>query len=186
MKKVISIAIIAIMAISMLSLSAFAAGGINNDEQRILDAVGGSFVVCGEEITLDATWINQSKNYCLRDDVDITAAQADEIIGYIEQAKAVASSSKEVSVAKAFTTDINKQIIALADKAARVLGLTCYVSSDRKTVVFKALDTGDIVFQTTKTIKDTGASEAVLPVVAVSLLFVMAATGAVCVKKFEL
>lgn len=182
MKRIISIALVAIIAVSLLAVSAFAASSINADEQRILDKVSEKITVAGKEYVLDAAWINEAKNYFLRDDVDLTAAQADEIIAIISDCQKLVATSPYVKDLR-FTPEINKQAFDLINKAAAVVNLTFKYSNGTFTVTDAA---GAVVFTTTGTIKPTGANGFVLPVVVLAALLVVAGAGAFCVKKFAL
>lgn len=185
MKKIISIVLVAFIAVSLLSVCAFAAGGINADEQRVLDALNKEFFVNGKGYKLDAAWLNQAKNFLLRDNVDLTKEQADKILDYISQARGIAESSTVIGGRK-FTDKANRDIIALVDKTANVVGLTVVVAGKGASFTMKDIATGDVVYQSSATIKATGAKAPVLPVTAAAVLFVLAAAGAYGVKKYSL
>ena len=182
MKRFICIALVAIIAISLLAVTAFAASSVNADEQRTLDAAGETVTVAGKDYKLDAAWLNECKNYFLKDDVDLTAAQADEIIGYIKQVQDLVKTSPYVKDLR-FTPEINKQAFALINKAAAVNGVTFTYSNGTFTVTDAS---GAVIFTTTATIKPTGANGFVLPAVVLASLLVVAGAGAFCVKKFAL
>lgn len=185
MKKVISFVLASVMAISLLSVCAFAASGINANEQKILDSLSEKIVVNGKEVAINASLINQAKNYILRDGVNVSEAETSEILGYIAEAKTAAKTSDTVS-GNNFSAAVNNKIIALAEKAAAVLNLTVAANPTDNSVTIKDAATGEIVSQSTQVIKKTGASLPVLPMVVVFALFAMSAAGAVCVKKFSL
>ena len=75
MKKIITFMLIMVIAVSVFAVSASAAA-LNENEQRIVDAVSQKITVAGKEVALESAWINQAKNYMLRDDVDLTKEQA--------------------------------------------------------------------------------------------------------------
>lgn len=184
MKRAISVVLLAIMMVSILSVCAFAAPSINADEQRILDAVSEKITVSGKEITLDPIWINYAKNYMSGDNVNITKAQADEIIGYVTQAKEIAKSSELVGTKK-FKDQANKDIFALVQKSAKVVGLTAeHKATDVHHFTIRDAQ-GNIICESTATIKATGASVNYGVLAVVAFVIVAAIGGAVCVKKYQ-
>lgn len=183
MKRVITFAILVVMMLSVLSICAFAAPALNEHEQKIYDAYTKTVTVAGKEIKLDAEWVNLGKNYMLREDVNITAEQAEKILGYIDEAEKVAKTAKTASEATAFGKEINNKIIDLAAKAAAVVELKTVVANDH--VTFIDAETNKVVAEADATIKATGAENSVMPAVVLCVLVVLTAVGAVCVRKLE-
>lgn len=182
MKRVITFAILIVMMLSVLSICAFAAPALNENEQKIFDAYTKTVTVAGKEIKLDAEWVNLGKNYMLREDVDITAEQAEKILGYIAEAEKVAKTAKTATEATAFGAEINNKIIDLAAKAAAVVELKTVVANDHVTFI----DAADkVVAEADATIKATGAENNVMPVVVLAVLAMLTVAGAVCVRKIE-
>lgn len=186
MKKIITVSVLVMMIVSMLSVSAFAAS-LNEDEQRIYDAITEEITVAGKPVALADEWVNQAKNYMLRDDVDLTKAQADEILAYIDEAKAVAKTSKTVSNGK-FSTKVNNELFLLANECGALLDISFShpgLDNARKIV---AVDnkSGDVIYKAAKVIKDTGANVNVMPVAIAAVVIMTVIGSAVLVKKFEL
>lgn len=178
MKRVIATSLLALMLISVFATMAFAAGSINADEQRIIDKLNETVEVCGKSVTTATPYMNQAKAYLVRDGIDVTAAQADEIIGYINECQALAKTSSVVKENGAFTKEINEKILALGTKAAAVLD--CKVIT-KGNVVYIYSPSGELIFEQTPAVKFTGMNTTALYVViAVAVLAVL---GAVVVTK---
>ena len=80
MKKVLKVlsatmlsAVVAAGAVASVS----AASDVNDNEQAILDELGTSVDLGGNETYLPDQYINQAENYFLEDDVDLTEDEAD-------------------------------------------------------------------------------------------------------------
>lgn len=184
MKRVITFAILVVMMLSVLSICAFAAPALNEHEQKIYDAyVAAVKTKGGDEVKLNEEWINKGRNYMLKEDVDITAEQAEKILGYIDEAKDIAATATTASEAKGLGTEINKKIVALAEKAAAVVELKTIVAEEK--VTFVDAKTNEVVAESSTTIKATGAENSVMPAVVLCVLVVLTAVGAVCVRKLE-
>lgn len=174
------------VAVSVFSVSASAAA-LNENEQKILDAVSQEITVAGKKVSLESAWINQAKNYMLRDDVDLTKDQADAILAYIDQAVAVAKTSPKVTNGR-FSTKVNNELFLLANEAGALLGISfTHLGTDNARNVVAVDDkSGDVIYKAAKVIKDTGAETNVMPVAVVAVIAIAVMGGAVCIKKFEL
>lgn len=76
------------------------AGTINSDESRVIAAASGTFSYNGKTYRADQAYINSLTSYLYSDDVDLTAAQADEAISMMY-------SSVADGVAKGYLYDIS-------------------------------------------------------------------------------
>lgn len=87
MKRVLKILSAALLSATVAASAAasVSAAGINAAEQKILDELRTTATMNGIEKTLPATYINQAENYF--NTVDITDAEATEIINKIEDTK---------------------------------------------------------------------------------------------------
>ena len=88
--KVLSVCSLAAAIGACASAPAFAAG-INDAEQRILDELHTTVTMNGAQKSLPAVYINQTENYL--NTVELTDAQADQIIAGIEDTKAYLTST---------------------------------------------------------------------------------------------
>ena len=78
-KKIIAVGVSSVMLLAM-SVSAFAAGTIDANEQAVLDQLNAKKV--------PAEYITQAKNYFEKDDVSVSADEAKAIIDNIDEAAA--------------------------------------------------------------------------------------------------
>ena len=173
-KKIIAVSVSAVMMFAM-SVSAFAAGTVDANEQAVLDALNAKKV--------PAEYVTQAKNYFEKDEVSVTAEQAKEIIANIDDAAAVAKAAgikSKDDLAKASTATIDS-IIAKVQAAGKVLNLT--VSYDAKSgVVTIKNSAGTVVATSNIGTKKTGA-DSMSTVAVVSFLGLAVAALAVVTKK---
>ena len=171
-KKIIAVGVSSVMMLAM-SVSVFAAGTIDANEQAVLEQLNAKKV--------PAEYITQAKNYFEKDDVSVSADEAKEIIQNIDEAAAIAKASGIKSaddLAKADAATIDS-IIAKVQAAAEVVNLT--VSYDAKTGKATVKDNaGKVVATTDVGTKKTGA-DSMSTVVIVSFLGL--AVVALAVKK---
>lgn len=151
MKKILS-AVLSVAVIMVCSISVFAAG-INSYEKQILDTLRAGINLNGTVSYLPAEYINQAENY-LNTSVDITQAQAQEILGYIEEARALVLADGADSI-EGLKSQTNEAVFKMAQQAAAVLGLKLTISGNKVVVITDA--EGNVVFKGDRTIKTTGA-----------------------------
>ena len=177
MKKGMAI-LLAVLMLSALCVPAMAASDINEDEQRVLDAV--SVVVTSEEgaeMALYESDINQAKNFLMRDEIDLDKATADEIIENIEECfaiveKAGLETEKLTDMAEAD----RKALLAAANEA----GAPVAYDAARNKVDFTY--DGAVIASVDPVIKFTGADYSMLFVVMGAAVLAVIAM-AVVVKK---
>ena len=140
--KVLSAAVIA----GVVAVSAFctvSAAGLNSAENRIMDELNTTVSLNGTATKLPAQYVNQAENYFLQDDVDITDAQADQIIAAIKDCKKFLEDAK-VSTYGQLSDDQMKELVALANKASDVVEVR--LTLDRPSKVVTAYDKTCIIF----------------------------------------
>ena len=163
MKKLVAILFV-VTLIAMLPLNAFAATGINANEQAVLDLLENSHVI-GEncwDFSLPQEYVNTAKNY-FAGDCDMTAAEKDAIIAYIEQGKAIVK--KEADSQKFDGTQYNlakmsekarEEVLALGQKACAEVDLKLtYIPKDND-VVITPVGSNTPVFESAPVVKTTG------------------------------
>lgn len=188
MKKVLAIVFVAILALTCV-ISVAAAGSINANEQKVLDALGKTAKVSGATFKIPSQYINQAKNYFLT--VDLTKEEADTIIAKINAAIAAIEKAKvSVSGSELDLHDLDREtratIFANATEACEAIGLRLvYDGTDNAVVITN--EAGEAVFEDEAVIKKTG-SEVNVTVAAliVVVLTVVAAAGVVVTKKAQL
>jgi hypothetical protein len=130
MKKVIATVIC--MVLGAVSLTASAAG-LDVNKNRVLNRLKTEISVAGKSVSLPGELITQAENFLKRDDVVITAKQADKIISHINSGINIV---KEAGVTR--ISELNMQdktaILDNIRTAAGVLGLKVSINSTDKTI----------------------------------------------------
>lgn len=173
-KKLLAVSVSAVMMLAM-SVSAFAAGSVNASEQKILDELNAKNV--------PARYVSQAKNYVEKDGVDITEAQANEIIAHIDAAAKIVS---DAGIKTAGELKNNKEVldkvVAEASAAAKVLNLTLTFNYTTGDVTVTDASGKTVAVVNSKTTKTTGA-DSMSTVAVVSVLGLAVATLAAVTKK---
>lgn len=187
-KKFLAVSASAVMMLAM-SVSAFAAGSINADEQKILDELKAKNV--------PAEYISEAEKYLTTDGVDVTTAQATTIIADIDDAAAEAQKAGITTVAQLKNnTAVANAIAEKAKAAAKVVNVTLAVDTKTgavtatdnagKTIFTKAGNTtgsnGGSTTNGGSTLRRTGA-DSTATVAVVSVLGLAVAALAVATKK---
>ncbi len=182
MKKVFAILLILAILIVPMSLSVSAEGALNAEEQRILDALRGTVTVDGVEFHIPENYVTQAENYLKTHDV--TKAEADEILGYIDEGKEIVKNSdlKKTSDLKVLPQKDKEAILALGKKASAVVEAT--LTYDGKEVTIVANDTGATLFDAAPIVKTTGsdADFTVMAIIASSVVVLLGAAFVVSKK----
>ncbi|MDF2568140.1 MAG: hypothetical protein K0R90_1596 [Oscillospiraceae bacterium] len=181
MKKLIC-ALLSVVTIAALSLTAFAAPGISANSQEILDLLSTTVTTkSGAKMTLPAEYLNQAKNYLMGSDVDITDEQLAASKAQIQEAISLVEESSATSLAD-LPLDVKSALVEKAQAVAETNGLSLTYASTAKKVTIKDTD-GKVVFEASNVIKKTGADYSVYFAVSALLLIVAAAGGIVVLKN---
>ncbi len=181
MKRIFACVATVAMA-ATLSFSAFAAN-LDANKQKVLDAVSQSITVDGKKVELPAEYKTQAENYLKRDDVEITADQADAIVGQVDAAIEVVKEYGVTDLAKLSSADKAK----IADKvqaAAAVVELKVVFDSAKNTITITDKD-NKVVATMEAPVKTTGAN-AGAAVAVLGFAAVLLAGCAVVAKKSQL
>ncbi len=123
------------------SATAFAAG-INAAEQKILDELNTTVTMAGTEKSLPVVYINQAENYL--NTVEITDAEADEIIKRIETVKSYLTSTGAAKYDDLTDAQID-EFFALCQDVVSVINLK--IAYNKATRVVTIVDsTGAVIF----------------------------------------
>jgi len=155
MKKSFATICLALLLIMSTGVNVFAASGINADEQRVLDALSQSVTTqAGVSLTLPSRYISQAKTFMLKDGVDLTASQCDQIIAKTNEAVALIAATSATRLLE-IPLDVQSKFVEQAKGAASVIGLTLsYNATTRESTVTDA--SGSIVATSGSTVKQTG------------------------------
>jgi len=187
MKKLVTILFVLAM-IAVLPLSAFAATGINANEQAVLDKLDSSAVIgaSGWTFSIPQEYVNSAKNY-FAGDCDMTEAEKDAILAYIDSGMAIVKkeadaqkfSGKEYSLSK-LGDAARSEVLKLGQSACAEIDLTLtYVPTSNQVVITPA-GGNTPVFESAPVIKTTGQDFAVTAgMIAVAVVAVIALGSAV-------
>ncbi len=186
MKKLLAVFFALLLIAIPCCVGASAAGAINANEQKILDTLD-QYVQLGKtKYHIPDEYIAQAKNYFLT--VDVSEAQANEIIGYINDGIAILK--KDAMPDKEFHMSVlpaaDKQAILKAGQdACEVIDLTLTYDATTEKVVITAANNTTPVFNSEPIIKTTGAEVNAIVIVAAALAVVMVAAFVIS-KKVKL
>lgn len=191
MKKFLKLAIVSIFVLLLCAFSVSAEGGINANEQAVIEKIQTVYKVGEREYTLPAEYTNQARNFFLT--IDLTKEQSEKIIGYIDEGMALLDGqvdkfgSSDINFDK-FDSNVKAQILELGQKATEVVNLKLVYSGGNVTITDSE---GKTVFSGAAVIKVTGTNAVHLIFGGVTLS-VIAITYAVCAvvlvkqkKKYE-
>ena len=190
MKKILVIAFVVVLALAC-TVSAFAAGSLNANEKKVISALERTVKIGDASFKLPASYVNQAKNYFLGSDVDLTADEADAIIGYIDDAIAALKAEKpKTTAAELDLADLSAsckaKLLEAGQNACEEIGLELEYDAVANEVTIKD-DAGKTVFNDEPIIKKTGADVSVPAIaIAVVLLTVLSAGAIVVTKKSQL
>ncbi len=184
MKKIIAILTLVILVASMFAVGVNAAGAINANEQRVLDKLSTTVTANGKKYEIPKNYVNQAKNYFLT--IDMTKAQADEIMGYLAEGEALvkkedAKLTTSIVNLDSFNYSVKKEILELGKKACKVVGLT--LTYDGTYVKIVEDKTGKVAFIDEPIIKVTGANVSATAAVVVSAMVVLSFAALAFVAK---
>ena len=175
MKKLFAILLTIAILVVPMSLSVSAEGAINAEELRIMEALKGTVTVDGVEFHIPDNYVTQAENYLKTHEV--TKAEADEILGYIDEGKKVVQESdlKKTSDLKVLPQKDKEKILDLGKKASAVVEAT--LTYDGKEVTIVANNSGETLFDAAPIIKTTGAESdfSVIAIVASSVVVLLGA-----------
>lgn len=182
MKKLVSV-MLAVMMVAALAVTAFAATDINADEQRIVDAAAQTRVIEGKVADIPAYTQNELKMYLMRDEVDLTAEQADAVVGKINECFDYVEENgiADMETIKNMPYEQRKHLLTLAQEAGAFVDLVVTYDFNAKQLVFSDQE-GQLISAVDTTIKFTGAETTTI-VLLVAGVLVLIAGGAVVAKK---
>lgn len=153
MKKILGLVIVTVLCLSS-SVTAFAAG-LTKSEQEIINKLKAGIEVDGKVIDVPASYLNQAENEMAKNKTDITATEANAIIGNVDKAQAIMEKEGITSISELKTSDSANQIVSLAKSAATTAGYTVAYNAAKGVVSVKNPD-GKTVFTTKNVINQTG------------------------------
>lgn len=180
-KSLFSFMLILVLSLAT-SVSAMAASGLSAAEESILAKLRAGVEVNGQVVEVPAAYINQAENEFMKNDVDVTADQAEVINSKIDE---VAQIAKEENITKASdlaTSGSVDELVAIVQEAAAVVDYT--VAYDAASGIVSVTDpSGTEVFTTKSVINQTGFDMTAPVVVGGVLVTLLAACLVIASKK---
>lgn len=173
MKKLLKLLITAVCCCVIFTVAVSAQGGINANEQTILQKIQTPVKVGEKEYVLPSEYFNQARNFFLT--VEVTKDESDQIVGYIDEGLILLESQKDKFSSQTnfenFDPAVKSQILDLGQRCVQVLDLKL-VYENGNVIITDA--NGKTVFTGAAVIKVTGANNVSLGmgVVAASLIAV--------------
>lgn len=184
MKKILAILTVLVLVASVFTMGVSAAGAINANEQKVLDKLSETYTTKGKTYEIPDNYVNQAKNYFLT--IDMTEAQANEIMGYLKEGEALVKSedakiTTNIVNFDTFKYPVKKEILELGKKACKVVDLT--LTYDGTYVKIVEDKTGKVAFIDEPIIKVTGAEASVAPAVVISAIVILSFAAVMFVAK---
>ena len=171
MKKLLKLLTAVVCCFIVFTVAVSAQGGINANEQAILQKIQTPVIVGEKEYLLPSEYFNQARNFFLT--VDVTRNESDQIIGYLNEGIVLLESQKDSFSSQTnfenFDPAAKRRILDLGQKAVGVLNLKLVYKNGNVTITDA---NGKTVFTGAAVIKVTGANNTFLicGVVAVSVI----------------
>ena len=197
MKKVLAF-ILCFVLIFALGVSASAAGTYGVYEQKVVEFLSKEYKFTSGSTTatfvIPANYANQAKAYLLKTEGDITEAQYNEIIKFVDEGRLLVENAvkADASVIKdgkvniaSLPNSVKANVLKKGQSAVAVVGLSMVVDKEQKVVITDAAD--NVVFKDAAIIKTTGANvDTVSIVLCVTSILALAGAAVVVSKKAKL
>lgn len=178
--KKFMVAAVATMLCLAGTMTAFAAG-ISTDEQAIIDKLKAGFTVDGKTVSVPTDIINQVENEFMKNETDVTAAQASVIEGKMDEVIAFAQANDVTDVASA--KEYADDIIPLVQAAASEIGYTVAYDASSDTGLTVSDPEGNTVYTSKAVVNQTGFDMTAPIAVGVGMVAILAACVVVASKK---
>lgn len=176
-------AIVVALTCTLYSTVAFAATGLNAQEQAILTQLKAGVTVGGTTYNIPAEYINQAETEFMKDGVDVTEDQAALISANIAEAAAVMQKAG-VTDPKALSAADQKAIMAAVQEAAAAMDYKVSIDTAASPVTVTVIgESGSTVFSNKNIINQTGYDLNATVAVIAFLAVVAAASVTVASKK---
>lgn len=163
MKKVVCFLFI-VLLIATMSLNAFAATGINEYEQKVLDKLNACYISGegGWEFSVSPEYINSSRNY-FAGECDLTEEQMNTLFAYIDQGMAVIKKEGDAQGTEDGSFELSEmsqsareEVLALGKEACAEVELKMNYDAKDNQVVITPTQSKNPIFESSPIIKTTG------------------------------
>ncbi len=176
MKKVLSLALCAIMLIALSVMTVVAAGDLNEYEQAIMDELKEKVSIGDIEMIIPSAYFNYVENYFRQDGVSLTEDQANTILAEIAASKAAIVAGGELAY-NDMSSSTTSAVLENIKDAAAAIGLNAEFNANTQVVTLKDANGAPVMESMDVTeVRATGSSVSVTTIV-VAALSVVAALG---------
>lgn len=174
-KRLVAVATTTVLTVAM-AVTAFAAGSINADEQKILDELKAKGV--------PESYIAEAKAVLEDESVDVSAADAKTAIANIDEAKKLVDAKGRTSVAQIKAdAELTKSIQAIVTKTAALKSVNVKVNFDAKTGKPSIAKENGKIVPADSSIKKTGVDFSTTAAVVAGLGLSVAGIAVIAKKK---
>ena len=180
MKKICAIILALVLLIVPMTVSVSAAGDLNANEQKIITELKKEVAIGDKTFVVPAQYVTQAENYFKT--IDVTDAQAKEILGYIAEGEKLVVAQKITATTdlKVLKDDVKSKILDLGKKAVAVTGDV--LTYDGKHVTITDAN-GKVVFKNAPIVKQTGEQVDFTAIALISLAVVTVLGASVVIAK---
>ena len=183
MKKVLSLALCAIMLIAFSVMTVSAAGDLNDYEQAIMDELKEKVSIGDSEMIIPSDYFNYVENYFRQDTVSLTQPQADAILDEIAAAKAAIIAGGELAYDD-MSGNTTAAVLECIQDAAAAIDLTADFNANTHVITLKDANGAPVMeAMDANEVRATGSSVSVTTIVVAALSVVVAFGLCVVIAK---
>ncbi len=163
MKKLVTVLLVVAM-IAVLAVPAFAATGVNANEQAVLDKLS-EYKEMGKnewKFYIPDKYVTSAKNYFIGD-CDMTEEEKDIIIAYIDEGAEIVKKEADAAKFDGSVYNLNTMsqasrsaVLVLGQKACAEVDLNLVYNSAENVVIITTVKDGTVVFESAPVVKTTG------------------------------
>lgn len=163
MKKLVTVLLVVAM-IAVLAVPAFAATGVNANEQAVLDKLN-EYKEMGKnqwKFYIPDKYVTSAKNYFIGD-CDMTEEEKDIIIAYIDEGAEIVKKEADAAKFDGSVYNLNTMsqasrsaVLLLGQKACAEVDLNLVYKSAENVVIITTVKDGTVVFESAPVVKTTG------------------------------
>lgn len=184
MKRLLSVILASIMILCMFSVTGFAEGGLDANEERVVSALRQSLTLPGTDVTytIPEKYVIQAENYFLQYE-GMTEEDADTIISYLQQAadlflaqaESIYDRNEDEFNLRSLPNETKAGILELGQKASEIVGLKLVYNNNVVTITGSD---GTTFFSNRAVVKKTGLLDGALIYAVCGLAVVILAAAA--------
>ena len=155
MKKMMKL-LLSLVLMSLFVLPVLGASDVNAEEQKVLDKLTAGVTIDGKTVALSAEELNLAKNFFMRDEIDLTAADVAGLLTAIDAAAKIMQDAKVSDVTKLSTDDKLALLKVAQDAVAAVESVELTFAYDFDTNIAQILGAeGVVLAESTVTTEST-------------------------------